>query len=302
MGALSRAPNPFVFEVATMSFFGLSLVLAAACCHATWNFFVKRINGGPELVWLFSVISVVIYLPVALFILITERPVLGLFEFAFVAGSAVLHLGYFLLLQQGYRKGDLSLVYPTARATGPCLSTAFAVVFLGEYLTPQIIAGGLAIIVGVLCLTGGFRRDARHLSASLLFGLAAGTLIGSYTVWDAYAVSVLLVPPVILDYVSSIGRAVLLAPYAVKRRKAIAGHWRRHRLAVICIAVFNPLAYILVLYAMTFTPVVYVAPAREVSVLITVLLGTIVLGEGELRRRMVWATLILAGMVVLATG
>jgi drug/metabolite transporter (DMT)-like permease len=232
MGARPRAPNPFVFEVANMTLFGLALVLAAACCHATWNFFVKRINGGPELVWLFSVISVVIYLPVALFILIVEKPALGLFEIAFVAGSAVLHLGYFLLLQQGYRKGDLSLVYPTARATGPCLSTAFAVVFLGEYLTPQIIAGGLAIIVGVLCLTGGFRRD--------------------------YAVSVLLVPPLILDYVSSIGRAVLLVPYAVKRRKAIAGHWRRHRLAVVCIAVFNPLAYILVLYAMTFTPVVYV--------------------------------------------
>ena len=132
-----------------MTLFGLALVLAAACCHATWNFFVKRINGGPELV-----LALLRHLgPSSIYrsrcsSWITERPVLGLFEFAFVAGSAVLHLGYFLLLQQGYRKGDLSLVYPTARATGPCLSTAFAVIFLGEHLTPQILAGGLAIIVG----------------------------------------------------------------------------------------------------------------------------------------------------------
>jgi drug/metabolite transporter (DMT)-like permease len=285
-----------------MSVFGLTLVLAAAICHATWNYFVKRINGGPELVWLFSVISAVLYLPVALFILIAQRPALGLFEVAAIAASALLHLGYFLLLQQGYRRGDLSLVYPTARATGPCLSTAFAVIFLGEHLTVQVAAGGLAIILGVMCLTGGFKRDARHLSASLLFGVAAGGLIGSYTVWDAYVVSALLVPPLILDYASSLGRTLLLFPFALRRRRAVADHWRRHRGAVIAIAVFNPLAYILVLYALTFTPVVYVAPAREVSVLITVLIGTLLLGEQGLRRRMGWAVLILAGMTILTTG
>jgi drug/metabolite transporter (DMT)-like permease len=285
-----------------MTVFGLALVLAAAVCHATWNFFVKRINGGPELVWLFSVLSAVLYLPVALFILIAQRPVLGLYEVAAITGSAILHLGYFLLLQQGYRRGDLSLVYPTARATGPCLATAFAVVILGEHLTVQIIAGGLAIVIGVVCLTGGFKRDAKQIWASLLFGLAAGVLIGSYTVWDAYVVTALLVPPLILDYASSLGRTVLLFPYALRRRRAVADHWRRHRFAVICIAVFNPLAYILVLYALTFTPVVYVAPAREVSVLITVLMGTLLLGEQGLRRRMGWAVLILVGMTILATG
>ena len=49
---------------------------------------------------------------------------------------------------------------------------------------------------------------------------------------------------------------------------------------MICIAVFNPLAYILVLYALTFTPVVYVAPTREVSVLLTVLMGTVFVAGG----------------------
>ena len=179
MGALLCACHPFVFEVYPVTFFALALVLAAAFCHATWNFFVKRIGGGPELVWLFSAIAVVIYLPVAIYIFVTEQPVFGFWEIVFILGSAALHLGYFLLLQQGYRKGDLSLVYPTARATGPFLSTSFAVAFLGEHMTPQIAAGGGAVIVGVLCLIGGFKRDARHVWASLLFGFAAGLLIGS---------------------------------------------------------------------------------------------------------------------------
>ena len=47
-----------------MTILGFALVLTAAFCHATWNYFVKRINGGPELVWLFSSVAMIIYLPV----------------------------------------------------------------------------------------------------------------------------------------------------------------------------------------------------------------------------------------------
>lgn len=285
-----------------MTLFGLLLVLAAAFCHATWNFFVKRIDGGPELIWLFSFVSVVLYLPVAVYVFVVQQESFGLGESAFVVGSAVLHLGYFLLLQQGYRRGDLSLVYPTARATGPFVSTLFAVAFLAERLTPQIAIGGAAIVLGVLFLTGGFRRNAKRVTASVLFGLAAGLLIGSYTVWDAYAVSVLAIQPLVLDYASSIGRSTLLLPIAVKRRALVKRYWAEHRLEVLAIAVFNPLAYILVLYALTFTPVVYVAPVREVSVLITVLLGSALLGEGELRKRMTWAVVILIGTALLASA
>jgi len=285
-----------------MTLLGFALVLTASSCHATWNFFVKRINGGPELVWLFSVISVVIYLPVAGYIFFTQQFDWGPAAVTFVVVSAVLHLGYFLLLQAGYRKGDLSLVYPTARATGPFLSTTFAVLFLGETVTTQVIFGAVAIVVGVVFLTGGFNSGAKNLTASLAFGVGAGLLIGSYTVWDAYAVSTLLLPPLLLDYASSLGRSILLAPVGLKRIELVKGYWRDHRLGVIAIAVFNPLAYILVLYAMTFTPVVYVAPIREVSVLLTVLMGSILLGEGDLKRRLLWATIILFGVVILATA
>ncbi len=285
-----------------MTTFGFALVLAAAFCHATWNFFVKRINGGPELVWLFSVISVLIYFPIAAYIVITEKPVFGFWEILFIVGSATLHLGYFLLLQTGYQKGDLSLVYPTARATGPFLSTSFAVLFLGENMTTQIAIGAVAVIIGVVFLTGGFKNGTKNLTASIGFGIGAGILIGSYTVWDAYAVSVLLISPLLLDYVSSIERAILLAPIAAKRKELVKGYWQEHRLGVMAVAIFNPLAYILVLYALTFTPVVYVAPTREISVLLTVLLGSLLLGEGDLVRRMKWATLILLGVGLLATA
>ncbi len=285
-----------------MSPFGFLIVLAAAFCHAGWNFFVKRINGGPELVWLFSAVSVVIYLPVAFYVLPDVDSEFGLRELVFVLASAGLHMAYFLLLQRGYRQGDLSLVYPVARATGPFLATLFALLFLGEQASVQLVIGAIAIIVGVVCMTGGPKAGIGNATASLLFGLSAGFLIGTYTVWDAFIVSVLLVPPVLLDYASSIVRALALAPTAWTQRSQVRRHWQDHRTAVIAISVLNPLAYILVLYALTFTPVVYVAPTRELSVLITVVLGAVVLGEARLAHRLPWATLILAGVALLATS
>ena len=178
-----------------MSPLALTLILAAAFCHATWNLLVKKIDGGPELVWLFSTVSVVLYLPVAVVFIVIEEPQFGLRELAFCTASALLHMAYFLLLQQGYRRGDLSLVYPTARATGPFLSTTFAVLVLGETLTLPVLLGGAAIIVGVIFLTGGFNRNAPRLGSSVLFGLAAGALIGSYTIFDTYTVRTVLVAP-----------------------------------------------------------------------------------------------------------
>ena len=285
-----------------MTTLGFSLVLAAAFCHAIWNFYVKRLNAGPELVWLFSVVIMVIYGPFAVWVLWNEGGNMGWPDIGMIVASSAIHLAYFLLLQRGYRVGDLSLIYPIARSTGPLLSTTFAVIVLGETMTLQAALGGLLIVGGVICLSGGFRANSRHLWPSIGFGLIVGLFIGTYTVLDAYAVSVILVPPLLLDYGATLGRVVFLGPLAARRWSSVKSLWREQRTGVMVIAIFSPLAYILVLYALTFTPVIYVAPLRETSVLIGVFLGSIILGEGHLKQRLVWATVIMAGVAVLATA
>ena len=284
-----------------MSLLGFSLVLAAAFCHATWNYFVKRINAGPELVWMFSAIAFVLYAPLAIWFALRADSI-DLVGAGFLLGSCLIHLGYFLLLQMGYRTGDLSVVYPTARATGPLLATVFAVVVLGEATSLQSALGGLVIIFGVLMLAGGLSLRSQNARQSLLFGVSAGTLIASYTIWDAYAVATLMLPPLLVDYTSSMGRTILLAPVAMRRWNGVKQIWAEHKWAVIVISVFNPLAYILVLVAMTFTPVIYVAPLREVSVVLSVLLGSLLLGEGNLRTRLLWSLVILAGVSLLISA
>ena len=285
-----------------MTALALVLVLSAAVCHASWNVLAKRIHGGAELVWLYSTLSSLIYLPFAIWVFAGMSESLTMMGWLFIAGSAVLHLVYIVLLQAGYRHGDLSLVYPTARSLGPLVAMVLAVVFLSEYPTLQGGFGAAIIIGGVFALTGGGRGAGGDATKSLMFGVGVGLLIGSYTTWDAYAVAVLAVPPLLMDYGANLGRGLLLWPTAIKRRSMVVHHWKAHKLGIIGIAVLSPLAYILVLTAMSFTPVAYVAPLREVSVLLTVLAGSLLLGEGYLKHRLTWAAVILLGVVTLATS
>lgn len=287
-----------------MTGFALSLVLVAAFFHASWNFLAKRAGGGAVFVWLFAVCSSVIFLPVALGMLLLRAPTLGPTEGAFVALSAALHVVYFVLLQRGYGAGDLSVVYPTARATGPTIATLAAIVLFSERPSALALAGGVLVVVGVLFLVRkrGGPVDRSRLTTSLLFGVGAGSLTACYTISDAWAVSVLLMPPLFLQYGSILGRAILLAPHAAANRDRVREVWTRNRREVVGVAVLNPLGYFLVLTALQVTPVSYVAPAREVSVLIAVVMGTRLLGEGEARRRLGWGLLIVGGIVLLALG
>ena len=126
-----------------MSTFALGLILISAVAHATWNLYAKRASGGPAFVWLFDVASTLLYAPLALIVVLRPHAPITLLGFGFIAGSAVLHLAYFLMLQQGYRIGDLSLVYPLARGTGPMLSTTAAILVFGERPGPLALAGAV---------------------------------------------------------------------------------------------------------------------------------------------------------------
>lgn len=291
-----------------MTTFALTLVLLSAVFHATWNLFAKRSSGGVPFVWLFDTASVLIYAPLALWVWMlrpgAEPFALGWTELAVVLGSALLHLAYFLSLQRGYRAGDLSLVYPLARGTGPLFSVLVAVLVFGERPTPPASAGALLVVLSVFIFAGGgaVLRSGGPARRALRFGLVTGGFIAAYTLFDKVAVSTLLFPPLVFNWLGNAGRAVLLTPLALKRWPEVQLEWHQHRLEVLAVALLSPLAYILVLSALVFTPVSYVAPAREVSILFGTLLGARFLAEGDVRQRLTAAAVMLLGVALLAFG
>ena len=287
-----------------MTLFALVLVLTAAVCHASWNLLAKRVGeGGAVFVWLFGLFSVAIYAPLAVIVILLQGPHIGPAQLVFMFGSGVLHLGYFVMLQRGYAVGDLSLVYPLARGTGPLLATVGAVVLLGERPGVLALSGVFLITLGVFVLTlepGGMRGAG--LRRGVLYGLVTGVFIAAYTLWDKHAVSALLIPPLLQSWATTVVSVALLTPLAVREGEKAVALWKAHKPEVLGIAVLSPLSYILVLTALVFTPVSYVAPAREISILIGVAMGARLLSEGHAARRLISAGAMVAGVVALAIG
>jgi len=322
----------------------IALILVAALAHATWNLLSKQASaaGAVSFIWLVSAAATGGYAPVIAIAVIIGQPRLTGPCWLFMAGTGLLQAGYFLFLQNGYRLGDLSLVYPVGRGTGALLAALAGVVILGERPGPVAVAGIGCVVAGIILIAlpgatgstaparaapgiaapgsaalgsaapgsaaparaavGARARKGPSMAGPTAFALLTGTFIASYTLWDKFAVTSLRTPPLLQGYAAFPVMALLFAPLARRAGGRTALVWRAYRAQVIGAAVLAPLAYILVLIALSFTAVSAVAPAREVSVLFGVLLGRRLLGEGSLPRRLAAAAAIVAGIVAIAVG
>lgn len=285
-----------------MSLAALALVLAAAFSHAAWNLLAKRSGGGAPFVWLSAAVASVLWAPVALAAVLIAPPSLGAEAVLWLSVSAVLHTGYYLLLQASYRRGDLSLVYPLARGTGALLAVGGAVVVLGERPTLLSLVGALLIAAGIVALAGTGRGRGGDRQPSIGPALATGGLISVYTVWDALLVTELGVPALVLVWAADLGRCLLLAPVARRSWPDVSSIWRTCRREVIGVAVLSPIAYVLVLLALRFAPLSYVAPTREISILIGVMMGRRLLGEGNVAYRLAGAAAVVVGTICATAG
>ncbi len=297
-----------------MSPLALCLVLVAAFIHATWNYAAKRAGGGLPFVWVSSTIALGFYAVAGTAYWLWRQPVLPTGIWWIVLGSGLFKTAYSLLLQRAYRHGDFSLVYPLTRGTAPLLATLGAIAFFGERPTPLALTGGAIIVACIFYLTGGAETVGRIVSMSrgsagttrptqgVLYGLACGTCVGIYTVWDRHAVAHLLLPPVLYDGGTQLVIFCVLTPFAWARRGEIAEAWRNHRGKAAIVGVLSPIAYVLILTAMSFTPVSYIAPAREISILIGAFFGAKLLKEADAPRRLLAAGGMVAGIIALALG
>ncbi len=293
-----------------MSPTAIALVLAAALLHAVWNIAAKKAGGDDRFALFSGALLVVIWAPVGLWAAWGVIPDWGWREWGLVLVSAVVHVVYFQTLLRGYRLSDLTVVYPVARGTAPLLSSMGAVVLLGERLSLVGVAGVLAVTLGVFFIAGGPALWAKahdsslrvRVRAGLGWGAATGALIAGYTLIDGYAVKVMLISPLLVDYFGNVLRLPFLLPAAWRAPASLRTLWRAQWKYALVVALLGPVAYVLVLYAVKLAPLSHVAPAREVSMLFAALLGGRLLGEGERGLRIAGALCIAAGVAALALG
>jgi drug/metabolite transporter (DMT)-like permease len=290
----------------------LALVILAAVLHATWNIAAKKAGGDDRFVFITTALTSVLWLPMGLWFGWHEVPRWGWAEWAAVGASAAVHLLYFRALITGYRVADLTVVYPLARGSAPLLTAGVAVWFLGESLGWSGTLGVLTVCGGVFLIAGGpalwqrlHARDAaqrQRTLAGVRWGLLTGALIAGYSVIDGYAIKVLLIGPVIMDYLCNLLRVPLQLPLLLRDASGIAAAWRTQWRHALVVATLGPTAYICVLYALQMAPLSHVAPARELSLLVAALIGGRLLGEADRALRLAGATCIAGGVMLLAWG
>jgi drug/metabolite transporter (DMT)-like permease len=294
-----------------MTLEALALVLAAAVCHATWNLLAKKAGGsGNHFVLLSSLLVVLLWAPLGLWAALNEAAPWGGVEWAVLLASGAVHILYFRTLLHGYAVADLTVVYPVARGSGPLLSCCAAVVVLGETLSAVGAAGAAGVVAGVFLIAGGpglLRQvhepaQRQRVMRGLRWGALTGAFIAGYTVIDGYAVKVLLISPILVDYVGNALRIPLMLPFALRDPAGFKAACRAQWRGALAVAALGPLSYIMVLYAMRLAPLSHVAPAREVSMLFAALAGGTLLGEGNRWLRLAGAASIAAGVVALSLG
>lgn len=288
----------------------LGLVVLAGLIHASWNIAAKKAGGDVRFATLTALVLAVFWAPLGIWLAWRHVPDWGHVEWAVVLASAVLHAIYYLTLLRGYRRADLTVVYPLARGSAPLLSSLAAVLLLGEQVSKLGAIGIAAVVGGVFLVAGGpalFRRahepaDRARLHQGVFYGLASGAFIAGYTVVDGYAVKVLLVSPLLLEYVVNVLRLFIVVPLTAHDPAGLARAWREQGRYALFVGIISPVAYVLVLYAMQLAPVSHVAPAREVSMLFAALIGGQLLGERDRGPRLAGAACIAAGVAALALG
>lgn len=305
-----------------MSTSAFLLVILAGLIHALWNIAAKKAGGDVRFAGFSSIIMAVVWAPVGLYVGWDVVPGWGWLEWSFIAASGILHVLYFITLLRGYRKADLTVVYPLARGSGPLISSAVAILFLGEHLTLIGGVGVLAVVGGVFLIAGGPRllRSLRQMTPDnalsggqevthhsgivrirkgIFYGLFTGLFIAAYTVLDGYTVKVLLLSPILVDYFGNFIRIGLLLPALLRDTAATRGSWKKEWKYAFIVGAISPISYVLVLYAMQNAPLSHVAPAREVSMLFAALIGGHLLDEGDRIQRLLGALCIAAGVIAL---
>lgn len=281
-----------------MTVAALLLVAGAAVLHAGWNALVKRAGDPVLFLWWVGVVASVLYAPIALWVLAREgfRPV----ALPFVIGTVILHALYFFSLGRAYAAGDFSLVYPIARGLGVALVPLAALAIFDERLSPLGTLGVALVAAGIL----GLHWRPRAWTAAALrrsgtgWAIATGVVIAAYSLLDRAGVA--RISPLAYIWLMEAGSCALLAPVALARPEARRREWRLNRATIVAAALMSPTAYLLVLFAFQLSKTGYVVAAREMSIVLSAIIGAAWMKEGAGARRLAGAAVVLAGVACVA--
>ncbi|MFE5963633.1 EamA family transporter [Streptomyces sp. NPDC056463] len=276
----------------------VAAVLLAAVTHAAWNAMAHTVRDQLLSFTLISGGGALIGGATAFFV---PLPASG--AWPYLIASAVLHVGYMVLLMRSFTLGDFGQMYPIARGTAPLAVTVLAAVFVDEIPDTWQLTGVAFACAGLTGLAlWGIRGAGRRPDwAALLAAGATGLAIAGYTVVDGVGVRASGTP---LGYIAwlMVLEGLAIPAYALwTRRAALLPQLRPYAARGLLGAGLSVAAYGLVLWAQTKAPLAPVAALRESSIIVGAAIGAVFLKERFGGPRIAAAGLMVVGIGLMLT-
>jgi drug/metabolite transporter (DMT)-like permease len=271
--------------------FVVSIVLAAAVFHASWNAVVK--SSGDRLISMAIILGMgaIMSFPAVFFLPLPDPA-----SWPWLIASVILHVPYNFLLARAYSHGDLSHIYPIARGSAPLYVALLAALFFGEILNTGETVAIIVICGGILSLAVVGQRHSVGLKP-LAYALLIGFLIGLYTVADGVGVRRTEVSFSYIAWLFLIQGVVIMGLTTWRRWGVVRSNLRKVWRASATGGLVANFAYGMVIWAMSLTPMAHVSTLRETSVIVAALIGTKLLGEPGGSWRVVAAAIVALGII-----
>ncbi|MDR1660009.1 MAG: DMT family transporter [Desulfovibrio sp.] len=273
----------------------IAIILGSAMLHAVWNAIIK---GGTDKLLETSLKA----LGGALFMLcfMPFLPLPAPASWPFLAGTASIHLFYYLFMAHAYKSSDMSYVYTLMRGSSPLFTAFFTVCIMGHSLSPGGWAGVALLSSGILVMASDSLRRGDFRMAPTALALANSLVIMGYTVMDGSGVRLAGEPLAYICWVSFLN-CFPITIFALCRRgpKACFGYLKTRWKCGITGGVCSAVAYGLVVWCMNRAPISQVAALRETSVVFGMLLAVVFLKEKMTPSRVTAVFTVLIGAAVM---
>ncbi len=218
--------------------------------------------------------------------------------------SAVCLTAYYFGTMAALKTGDLSIYYPIIRSS-PLLIVLLTWGFAGTTYSLAVLLGIVLIVVAGFMLQ---RQPGRVVANPKTAALAFAAMVGSagYTMADADAMRAVDPAPFLFwVYVmvtpAFAALALLFKPPQAPPFKHLIGGWARTPARLAVTSLLSYLSYLCILLAFSIgAGAAQTAAVRQASIPVSVALAALVLGEARFFHRLGWASLIAAGIVLIA--
>ena len=269
-------------------------VLTAALLHAVWNALVK---GGADK--RLNMAGVVIgHLPIAVPML-AFVPAPDPASYPYLFAGIALHFGYQWFLLGSYKIGDLTQVYPIARGVAPLLVAAVSMLVLGVDLSGMEILSIVTIAAGILSISLVRGADGLRNGRATAMALTTGCFIASYSLVDGMGARV---AGTALGYYAWLGIAnsVVFIIFMAATTPQVLRDLPTKGLKVFLVGgAASFVAYSLVMWAFTQSPIALVTALRETSIIFALLIGVLLMGERLSLGKVVSTMITLLGVILL---